>query len=74
LGNFEDCLKLSELLDLGEFSLRILTLDALIDSKKALDRPKDHHAVLELEIIRERLKKVGPHVPYAPRSTLDDIS
>lgn len=57
LGDFDSCLARSEILELGEFSLRILTLDALIESKKALDRPRDRHAVLELEVIRERLRK-----------------
>jgi hypothetical protein len=31
----------------------VLTLDALILAKKAMGRPKDLYAVLELEVIRE---------------------
>lgn len=57
LGGFDECLARSEMLELGGFSIRILTLDALIESKKALARPRDRHAVLELEVIRERLRK-----------------
>ena len=33
-----------------------LTLDALIRAKRAMGRPRDLHAVLELEAIRERLR------------------
>ncbi len=60
LGDFEICLANSQPLDLGDFSLRILTLDALIIAKKALNRPRDHHAVLELEIVRERVRQQPP--------------
>jgi hypothetical protein len=35
----------------------VLTLDALILAKRATGRPRDLHAVLELEAIRERLRK-----------------
>jgi hypothetical protein len=34
-----------------------LTLDALIRAKRAMGRPRDLHAVLELEAIRERLQR-----------------
>lgn len=36
---------------------RILSLDALIRSKEALDRPRDREAVLQLKAIRERLEQ-----------------
>jgi len=57
IGSFEDCEKKSEVLDLGDFQLRILTLDALIEAKRAIGRPKDIHAVHELEAIRELREK-----------------
>jgi len=34
----------------------ILVLDALITAKRAMGRPRDLHAVLELEAIREKLR------------------
>jgi hypothetical protein len=36
--------------------IRVLDLDAMIDAKRAMKRPRDLHAVLELEAIREKLK------------------
>lgn len=54
IGDYEACLLQTRILDLGGFQIRILTLDALIDTKKALNRPRDRHAALELEAIRER--------------------
>jgi hypothetical protein len=43
-------------LDLGGAICRILDLDTLIQSKKALGRPRDLQAVIELEAIRQHLK------------------
>jgi hypothetical protein len=43
-------------LDLGGAICRVLDLDTLIQSKKALGRPRDIQAVIELEAIRQRLK------------------
>lgn len=57
IGSFEACLARSEVMDLGDFQLRILTLDALIEAKRAIGRPKDIHAVHELEAIWELREK-----------------
>ncbi len=46
-------------LDLGGISCRILDLDTLILSKKALGRARDLLAVIELEAIRQGLKSKG---------------
>ena len=43
-------------LDLGGAMCRVLDLDALIRSKKAMGRPRDRQAVIELEAICQRLK------------------
>ncbi|MEO6846813.1 MAG: hypothetical protein ABI443_05170 [Chthoniobacterales bacterium] len=59
IGDFDACFQLSQILNLGDFTVRILTLDALLTAKKSLDRPKDRHAVLELEVIREKLRHKG---------------
>jgi len=36
--------------DLGGFSIRVLTREALIEAKKAMGRPKDLLTVAQLEI------------------------
>ena len=55
LGDFLSCWERSEPLVIAGREIRVLTLDALIEAKRAMGRPKDLHAVLELEAIRERL-------------------
>jgi predicted nucleotidyltransferase len=54
IGGFEECLANSEPVPIGGTELRVLTLDAMIASKRAMGRPRDLHAALELEVIRER--------------------
>jgi len=54
LGDYHACLAVSEPIALENATLRVLTLDALITAKRAMGRPRDLHAVLELEAIRER--------------------
>ena len=58
IGNYAACLALSEPLDLDGASIRVLGLDAMIVAKRAMSRPRDLHAALELEAIREKLR--GP--------------
>ena len=60
IGDFDAVWARSEELDLGDFKMRILSLDALIESKKAIGRPRDIHAVHELEAIRELRKQPRP--------------
>jgi hypothetical protein len=57
VGDYAACLACSEPIDLDGTVIRVLTLDALIDAKRAMGRPRDLHAVLELEAIRERLRR-----------------
>ena len=56
IGGYAECFARSEALDLDGCEIRVLTLDALIEAKRAMGRPRDLHAVLELEAIRERLR------------------
>jgi hypothetical protein len=60
IGDFDAVWARSEELDLGDFKIRILSLDALIEAKKAIGRPRDIHAVHELEAIRELRKQNRP--------------
>ena len=55
VGGFGHCLANSTPVPIGGAEIRVLSLDALIASKRAMGRPRDLHAVLELEAIRERL-------------------
>lgn len=50
LGDYSACLEQSEAVDLGGFSIRVLTREALITAKKAMGRPKDLMTVAQLEI------------------------
>jgi len=50
LGDFEVCNGRSLEVDLGGFSIRVLTREALIEAKKAMGRPKDLLTVAQLEI------------------------
>ncbi|HKQ48079.1 MAG TPA: nucleotidyltransferase [Phycisphaerae bacterium] len=54
IGGFEAVKGNSELADVGGVSCRILSVDGLIRSKRALGRPKDLQAAIELEAIRDR--------------------
>ena len=49
-----ECLARSVSVTLDGLPVPILSLEALIASKRAAGRPRDLHAVLELEVIRER--------------------
>lgn len=56
IGDYQACLARSERINLDGTVIRVLSLDALIESKRAMGRPRDLHAVLELEAIRERTR------------------
>ncbi len=56
LGPFSRLADRTELIKLFGKKCRILTIDALIQAKEAMDRPKDRQAVLELRAIREKLQ------------------
>lgn len=55
LGGYDEVSRHTIAVDLGGISCRVLDLDSLIVSKKALNLPKDRQAILELEAIRERM-------------------
>ena len=56
VGDYFKCLERSESIDIDGRQIRVLSLAALIDAKRAMGRPKDLQAVLELEAIREKLR------------------
>lgn len=54
VGSYEDVESASEARgsSFGEF--RVLTLDALIEAKQAMNRPKDRETVLQLQALKEK--------------------
>jgi hypothetical protein len=57
IGDFQKVKAASEIIETSDVRLRLLKLDALIESKRAMNRPRDKQAILELEAIR-KLKRV----------------
>lgn len=55
IGGFEDVATVE--LTLGEFSVRVLTIDEVIASKEMLGRPKDTAALPALYATREKLRQ-----------------
>ncbi len=53
LGDFGEVKRESEIHEIEKTQLSVLSLDALIRAKKAMDRPKDTEAILQLEAIRK---------------------
>ena len=56
LGDFSQTKKESQLIEVEETKMRVLSLDALVRTKKAMNRPRDREAISQLEAIRELRK------------------
>lgn len=56
IGGFDAVLRESVPLQLDFGECRVLSLDALIRAKEALNRPRDQQAVIELRAMRDRTK------------------
>jgi len=54
IGNFNDVINNSTNISIDSMEYQILTLDALIKAKSAINRPKDREAVLILKSIRDK--------------------
>jgi hypothetical protein len=54
VGGFDEVFAESLVIDLGDFSVRVMSLDKLIVSKRTMGRDKDHRALVELDAIRAR--------------------
>ena len=53
LGDYQKVKQASELIEVEDMKLRVLNLNALITAKKAMNRPRDKEALLQLEAIRK---------------------
>ncbi len=56
VGGYEKVKQNSNLIEVDDMQFRVLNLDALIETKKAMNRPRDKETVLQLEAIK-KLKK-----------------
>jgi len=54
IGDFEAVMQRSIVQDLKDFQLRVISLDALIEAKEAMGRPRDLENAKILRAIRER--------------------
>jgi hypothetical protein len=59
IGDYHRAKEVSIVLEMGGVRLRVLSLDALIESKKSMNRPRDRQAILELEAIKKLMKGKG---------------
>lgn len=57
IGGFEMVKARSIRIDMDGFEYRLISLEALIEAKKAMGRPRDLMAVRELEAIKEKLER-----------------
>lgn len=57
-GSYDDLLPDSEILQVGEYFVRVLTLEKLIEIKRKLPRPKDKFMLLHLEAVFDEKKKL----------------
>jgi hypothetical protein len=57
IGNYQKVNQASEVIRVEDMKLRVLQLDALIKTKKAMNRPRDREAVLQLEAIKKFTKQ-----------------
>ena len=60
VGDFDQVKEHSIEVHLAAGVCRVLSLDALIQSKEAMGRPRDRESVLQLKAIRERLARQEP--------------
>jgi hypothetical protein len=58
-GSYEALLASTEQVELFGYTCRTVTLDKLIDLKRAAGRPKDHQVLAELEALRDRRESFG---------------
>ncbi len=58
-GEYVDLLPGSEVLEVGEYPVRVLTLEKLVEVKRHLSRPKDKLMLMHLEAAFEERAKTG---------------
>jgi predicted nucleotidyltransferase len=59
LGGYGEVAKASQTIEIEGMPLRVLTIDALIVAKEAMNRPRDREAVRQLKAIKELEERDG---------------
>ncbi len=59
IGDFEKVLQASQAIEMEGIKFNVLGVDALIESKKSLNRPHDREAIVQLEAIKKIQKNSG---------------
>ena len=62
-GGYDDLIASTDAIDLGGRVVRVLTLEKLIEIKRALPRPKDKLMLIHLEATLEEREKLKPGDP-----------
>ncbi|MFQ6036155.1 MAG: nucleotidyltransferase [Sedimentisphaerales bacterium] len=62
VGDYRKVKRTSELVEVQDMRLRVLSLVALIKARKAMNRPRDKEAILQLEAIKRLKSRKGK--PY----------
>lgn len=53
IGDFEKVAKFSRVIEAEQLKFCVLTIDALIEAKKAMNRPRDTEAIIQLEAAKK---------------------
>ena len=53
VGGYKEVKNASVVVELGQIQLRVMNIDALIEAKKAMNRPRDREAILQLEALKK---------------------
>lgn len=57
VGDYQKTKAASEIIEVKQIKVRVLSVDALIKSKQAMNRPRDKEGLLQLEAIKKLRKK-----------------
>ncbi len=52
VGDFEKCRQASRMIEVDDERFHVLTIEALIQAKQAMNRPRDKETIIQLEAIR----------------------
>ena len=53
VGDFNSCLQASRVIEVDDEKFNVLTIEALIQAKEAMNRPRDKETIIQLEAIRK---------------------
>lgn len=53
VGDYQDVKNASIVVEIGQMPLRVMNIDALIKAKKAMNRPRDKEAVVQLQTLKK---------------------